>query len=392
MRLPVSMYSLPALLLAMIVSGCSNMEIARHSDLAPVPFPEDAFPGYEETEIETAEDVFALDAEARTYITNRIGKIRDHHERGRALLQELFHQAELNLSYRSNANSTANETFHQRSANCISLSILAYAMAEQVGFDARFQEVDVPDFWERRGQYSLMNRHVNVMITPEQTINTMVLMRRIEFEIDFQPIPGLRHPPTREITKFRALAMFYNNKAVDALLAKDHARAFAYLKAAIETDSTLDMALANLALLYSNEGYTKAAMQVYERVLAVSPENAIAADAYAVLLEDAGRADEAEAIRYRIEQARRDNPWFHYIRGEEAYDAGEWLKAVGFYRRALAMDSRVDTFHFGIARAYLQLGMPDLAEMHLRKAERFAGYDDLKQKYQSKLVALSSLL
>lgn len=382
--------SLLLILLVLPVAACSTTREISSADLEPV-FNDAAFPGADEVSIESSDDVFALGTEARAYLDTNIASIRDFHDRGKALLDELFHQAELNLSYRSNANSTADETFHNRSANCLSLSILAYAMAEHVGLDARFQEVDIPAFWERRDNYSLMNRHVNILLRPKETIDTMLVLRRVEFEVDFQPLPGFRHPPTRTITRQRALAMFYNNKAVDALLAKDHDHAYAYLKAALKQDPTLDMALSNLALLYRNEGHDEFARRSYEQALASSPGNGIAAEGLAAILRENGEEDEAAAMLYRVKQARRDNPWFQYIRGEEAYDDHEWLKAIGFYREALALKDNVDTFHFGLARAYLQLGKRDLAEMHLRKAKRFAGYDDLKQKYQSKLIALSSL-
>ena len=379
-----------ALLFMLLLTACGTAPVAPVADIAPV-FNNAAFPGASNVRVESKADVFSLDTEARSHLDTNIASIRDYHKRAKALLDELFHQAELNLSYRSNANSTASETFRNRSANCLSLSILAYAMAEYVGFDARFQEVDIPDFWERRGSFSLMNRHVNVQLRPKETINTMLVLRRVEFEIDFQPLPGLHHPPTRGISKLRALAMFYNNKAVDALLANEHDKAYAYLRAALEQDPTLDMALSNLGLLYRNNGHTELARRSYEQALAIRPGNGVAADGLAAILRAEGEDEQADALLYRVEKARRENPWFQFILGEEAYDDGNWQKAISFYREALALEENVDAFHFGLARTYLQLDKRDLAEFHLRKARRFAGYDDLKQKYQAKLVALSSL-
>ena len=49
------------------------------------------------------------------------------------------------MLYRNSANTTANTTFNNRAANCLSLSIMTYALAEHVGLNATFYEVEIPN-------------------------------------------------------------------------------------------------------------------------------------------------------------------------------------------------------------------------------------------------------
>lgn len=381
-------HALLILVLLLPVACATNRNDATPAD--PGLFHDAAFPGSESVRVETREEVFHLDDEAKRYLDRNINSIRDYHERGRTLLDEIFHHAALNLSYTSNANTTASETFRLRTANCLSLSILAYAMAEYVGFRATFQEVDIPEYWERRSGFSLMNRHINLKITPKADVGTTVF-RQVVLEVDFQPIAGLHNPPTRTISQLRTLAMFYNNKGVDALLAGHHETAYAYFKEALTADDTLDMAYTNLGLLYGVNGHRELAETAYRQAHTLNPGNAIAAEYLATLLRLAGRHGEAELIQMRLKRSRESNPYYFYILGAEAYDAGHWREAIHWFNKAVALHPQADEFHFGLARSHAQLGNTERAAAHLRRAERYAVHEDLKQKYRNKLSALSGL-
>lgn len=351
---------------------------------------DEAFPGSSGYRIEKRHEVFGLDQAAKNQLDLKVNSIRDYHQRGRALIDEIFHQASLNLAYDSKANTTASETFHNRAGNCLSLSILAYAMARYTGFDAQFQEVDIPDYWERRDRFSLMNQHINVRFSPKNTSRTL-LARQIEMEVDFVPLRTTLDPPKRTITQSRALAMFYNNKAVDALLSANHDMAYAYLKAAIQQDESLDMAFTSLGLLYGLRGHMPWAEESYRHAYRINPDNAIAAEGLATVLKNAGRDNEARILLAKLERRRANDPYYLYIMGEEAYDDGNLRQAQHYFEKAIALQPKLDQFHFALARTHLQLGNRERARFHLERAENYAAYADLKQKYRNKLAALSTL-
>lgn len=384
---PIS--SIAVFMVCVLAAGCSA-GITRQDYAAAEFLHDEAFPRSDEYVIETPQEIYALDSDVRAHMDTKIRSVADPGKRGEVLLDEIFEQAALNLSYDRGANTTASQTFHGRAANCLSLSILAYSMAKYTGFEPAFHEVAIPEFWERRSNYSVLNRHVNVRFKAINETTAFTLIEP-ELEIDFQPLGGTRRPPTRPIQQSRVTAMFYNNKAIDALFVGQHDLAYAYLKAALEQDSTLGMALANIGLLYARNGHLSWAEESLRRAIEIDPESTAPGENLIALLRMTGRADEARVIVAEIEARRASNPYYVHMQGEHAYDNGDWQEAIRLYRKAIAMKADVDLFHFDLAKAYFMAGDLDQARIYLQRAESRATSGDLKEKYRGKLRVLSGM-
>lgn len=63
----------------------------------------------------------------------------DMSSRSKAMIRHIFSYARDDLLYDSSATRTVSETLTADKANCLSLSILAYSMAQELGLDAVFQ-------------------------------------------------------------------------------------------------------------------------------------------------------------------------------------------------------------------------------------------------------------
>lgn len=377
------------LLTVFLLPGCSGNP-AREAPDASALLHDDAFPGSSAFHVETAAEIFALNADARDWMDTHINSIRDMDRRRDALIDAIFDKTALDITYENAANTVASDTFRRQSANCLSLTILTYAMAEYAGFDAKFQEVDTHEYWERRGGYNLNSGHVNLRIgSPVPGISTMTLSKT-EIEVDFQRPRGPR-PPTRVIAQNRVLAMFYNNKAVDALLKNNDDAAYAYLKAALSQDPEFDMAMTNLGLLYGRNNHPQWAETGFRHALRTNRSNAVAGMNLAALLDMTGRHEEAASITERLDRRLQDNPYYAYVKGQAAYDAGNLHDALRFFRKSVALNPRVDQFHFGLARTYYRLGDRDQAETSLRHAEQYARDDGSRKRYHGKLEAMSGL-
>ncbi len=108
-----------SILVILLQTGCQTISVTI---IDPEPlFHDKLFPGYQDSDIQI-----------------------------KALANTIFDHSYLNLLYKNDANTVAEETFSNRAANCLSLTIMTFALADYANFAINFQQVDTPELWVRR--------------------------------------------------------------------------------------------------------------------------------------------------------------------------------------------------------------------------------------------------
>ena len=348
------------------------------------------FSGFSEISIESGQQVFYLDDAAKAFVASTIGSKSNRIDKMEALVKAIFDRSELNLLYQGDANTNANDTFHSQEANCLSMSIMTYALATEAGFDVDFQEVMIPEYWTRRAGFSLLNGHINVkMLAPIQP-NVFVLNRR-SYQVDFDPQSSRRRLPKKIVSKQAVLSMFYNNKGADAVLRKDYVHAYAYFREALQVKPNFQPAWVNLGILYRINEFFPQAEKVYQHALVIDPDSLTALENLAYLYTFTGRNVEAEKILAKVKSQRKSNPYYHVSLGEQEMEQEHWDQALAHFRRALALDRGKHEVYFGLARAYFEIGELQQSERYLKLAKNKARNKHDEDRYQSKLEFLSSL-
>ncbi|MEP4888406.1 MAG: tetratricopeptide repeat protein [Aliiglaciecola sp.] len=348
---------------------------------------DDTFPDYQSIEIESEEEIFSLNQEAKDFITEQVASVKDPVDRMETLVRLIFDRSEFNLLYMGSANTVASETFQRRAANCLSMSIMTYALAKEAGFSVRFQDVQIPEYWTRRAGYSLLNGHINLMIMPREP--GVIHLINTGLQVDFDPQSPQKHFPKRIVTKRSVTSMFYNNKGADALLSASYSKAYAYFKKAAVLSPDFVSTWINLGILYRLVGDYESAENTYKYALQLDDDNLTGWENLAFLYETVGRGDEAAAITSRIENARSDNPFHHFIQGEQSFENKEFEDALQHYRNALKLDRSKHEIYFGLAKVYYELGDVRRSQLYFKKAkDRARSYQD-QERYQGKLDLLS---
>lgn len=349
-----------------------------------------AFYGYDQIKVEQPEQVFELGDEARLFVKENITRVVDHHERMDALTRAIFGLNAFNLQYDNGANTIAQKTFENKTANCLSMSIMAFAMANEAGLNVTFQEVNIPEYWTRRSGYSLLNGHVNLRISAGAESGKHHLIKR-DLILDFNPFNASKRFSVDRVSKERILSMFYNNKGADALVAADYVKAYAYLRAAIESDNSFQSPWINLGLLYRLTGHHHWAENTYLQAIQINPDNLTVWENLAILHEMTGREKDAQEIFSRVSRKRMSNPFYHYIKGEEMLEKEEYSEAIKHFKKAIDLDSKKHEFYFGLAKSYYALGDVNKSQKYLKRAKRITPFDDDKNRYQGKLDFLSKI-
>ena len=342
--------------------------------------------------IQTEQEIFKLNAPMQTMVKEKLLPIKDLKQRTLMLLKQIFLAKNLGLVYQGSANLSAVDTYTNAKANCLSLTIMAYALAKAANLPVRFQQVKIPEFWVREGDYNLLTGHVNLQVQSKPKSGKRIDIVSERMQIDFDPFTAKKLFPTKTINKESVVAMFYNNIGAEFMINHQYDKAFQYFKAAINQLPDYSSAWGNLALLYRKMGQGGFAEQTYRYALALNPENYTVLANLALLLQANGALPEAAQINAFLARKRKSNPYYFSMLADEAVHAGKLTKAVGYYKQAIRMNNRIDGFYAGIAKVYYRLKQYDKAKGALKRAIVLNKYPDVEAKYTAKLYVLEKTL
>ncbi|GAA71533.1 tetratricopeptide repeat protein [Pseudoalteromonas sp. BSi20439] len=381
-------YLLAACLLSL--SACSTTDNANIS----VPIPIIAPPmQLQQQLVESEQQIFQLDHSLKQQLSAYVQTRKSADEIAYSVLSFLLTNGDNSLSYQSTSTQTASQSYQNLNANCLSLSILAYSLAEHLGLKARFQKVHIPEYWALNQGFNLLTGHINLAIDNKTKLkdSSLVYQRNQRLIIDFDPNSRQARFATSSLSKKRVTAMFYNNKGGEALVNKQFDLAYSYFKAAINTDSSFSASWGNLGVLFKQLGDLKQAEEMYRYAIALNADNNTAQGNLALLYKLTDRVAEGDKLLAELDRKRQTNPYYHISLGNSDYVSGDYTNAISHYKKANAMSPTLHESHFGLARSYFELNNITKAEFHLRKARKKADFVHEMQRYDNKLIALKSL-
>lgn len=293
------------------------------------------------------------------------------------------------FKYRDNLTKIPADTFDARAGNCLSLVLLSASLADALGVDVEFQEVEVPPVWDKAGDFYLVNGHINLRLIPRETSDTF-LADKNALQIDFLPERTMRGYAKRRIDRTTVMAMFYNNVAAESLVEGRYDQAYAYLKQSLMLKADFIPALNTLAILYRYKGLDDRAETLYKLALSQDSEDMNALFNYSVLLASQDRLEEWAEVHKTLELVRIRNPYYYYDMAQQAYSEHEYQTALAWYKRAVEKADYRHEFYFGLSRAYWATGDERRAKLNMQKALSLSVDEYNQRRYQAKLQAMQS--
>ena len=382
------MKRLSILLIAMIFIGCQA--VPKMSFSHKTLLYDQGFEGFKSVIVESEIDIFELNDEAKAFAQSAIKGVVKPKEQIQALVQQVFSRSDLNLLYRAEANTVANQTFRNRAANCLSMSIMTYALATELGFTVRFQDIEIPEYWTIREGQSLLNGHINLQILPPSSREHIKFLTR-GFEVDFDAQATRQHFPKTLLKLNQVVAMFHNNNGADALLKKDYIKAYAYFRSAFLQSPDLSSVLANLGYLYRLTGHYELAERTYLRAIKKDKKNLTAWRNLSYLYRYMGHDKKAKDIVDRVSRKRADNPFFHINMGDKAFEKQQWQIALRHYQQALRLDKSIHEVFFGLGKTYFELGNIKRSYHYLQLAKKKSRTQQEQDAYQGKIDLLATI-
>lgn len=302
------------------------------------------------------EDLFRLDPELALKLSDPALRRLSTAKRLDRLLAMLYGQDMRRFNYSGGHSTVASETWRRKSGDCLSLTVLAYAMARAMNMNAQMQEVPIPAVFDRRDQMDFLSQHVNVLFRHAGPLElTNGAMQSRDMIVDFEPEFGSRRVG-ETLSDEAVLARFYNNLAAEHLSKGAHVLAYAHFKAAIQADPSYAASYGNLALLYRGKGLVVEAEQMLRHAVTLSKQSYVPMNALHQLLQEQGRHDEAKAFATLLQTKRDTDPYYWIGLGLKHYQDGQFQQSIRALERAQSLTSGFEEVHRYLALAYWRAG------------------------------------
>ncbi len=332
--------------------------------------------------------VFALSPAMRDFLDARVLSGPAPGGTPARLVEALTSNGRLSLDYDGEFTRNAAETFDARAGHCLSLAIMTGALARAAGLSVVYRAVQVDDTWARDGDLGLYVGHVNVSIGRAQPAVRTIDHAADWWTIDFLPEAATRLQRAVPIDESRVLAMYFNNRAAEALVRQGSDEAYWWVRAAIGADPRFADAYNTLGVVYLRHGQPALAERALRAALARHDEHPQALANLAQVLRRLGRPGEADQAEARLARLRHASPFAAFARGRQAYAAGDYATARAQFERALAASNDFHEFHHWLALALLRQGETAQALWHLERAAANGGTRQQQAAYAAKLQRL----
>lgn len=378
---------------SVFLSACQNTNNARvdHIKNNKALYLDNVFPKYIDVPIESEQEIFAINDEMKLMVETRLKPEKDIRKRAVKLLEQIFSNDERSLDYEYGANFTAIDAYKNNQANCLSLTIMAYVLAKEAGLNVDFQDVNVPEFWVRNGQYNQLTGHVNLLIKKPPHPNEVVVWGNDLIQIDFDPYVTKKQFTRNIIGKNTVLAMYYNNKGAQALVNLEYATAYAYFKASTLIDPAFSVGWGNLGILYRLTNQHDLAIKTYRYALTLDDKNFTAMTNLAFILKLNGENEEVKQIEELLHRKRINNPYYHALLADEAFFDGNNNAAIKHYKKAIKLNKGIHEFYYELARVYYKNNELELAKATMKKAISINKGEAVERQYIAKLNFLKQM-
>ncbi|MBL0028357.1 MAG: tetratricopeptide repeat protein [Rhodanobacteraceae bacterium] len=329
----------------------------------------------------TPTQILALPAELRADFHQRVLDVeRSPPRRLEQLVDYLFLPTGLGMQYQADATYTVAEAWAARRANCLSFTLLTIALAREAGLEAYGQEISEILAWRTVEKTIYLSNHVNAGVR----------IRGKRLTVDVALTEVIATEPPQMIGDARLFAHFYNNRAVALLNAGDLAAAMVHAEASLAQDQNFATSWSNLGVLHRHAGDEQRAFADFQQALTLDTEHPGALSNLAMYYSRNGERRRAGILLAKLESVQARDPLHQFMLALDAELGRDFEGAAKHYRRAIRLHEGEHSFHFGLARAYFQLGQTRAAERELRRAEALSS-GEVRGRYQTKLEHLRAL-
>jgi Tfp pilus assembly protein PilF len=339
----------------------------------------------------SVEDLFTLSPAMKTYLDSVSFRayVRSHGpEQG--LVNALYSKGDLKIEYEASHTRTAADTFDLRAGNCMSLVIMTAAFAKALNVNVYYQNVIVDETWRRAGDLYLSSEHVNMRLSRRQSASSVSYSSELSLLVDFLPAEDMVGYQSTALDEATVVAMYMNNRAVEAMLQNQIDDAYWWARAAIARVPNFVLAYNTLAVVYQKHADPLMAERTYRVGLALDPKNLVLMQNFAPLLATMGKHEESQAMARMVSVMQPYPPFYFFNQGMEAMARKDYPAAKSLFAKEVKRAPYSDEFHFWLGVSMLRLGESKQAREQIALALENSVTKDGKSLYSAKLAHLKA--
>lgn len=254
--------------------------------------------------------VMEITDEMEAFIQKYVLKANGLESRSRLLTDAIFDEDKLGMFYDPSQTYTARQAFENKVGNCLAFSFLYTALAERLGLDARFQEVEIlPEWGEADDETYIESRHINIQLN---------ITGVGQYIVDIDSIGKDQALRSKLLDAQHVEALYYGNVASDLLLEGRYEESFKYFVKGIKLKPSESSLWANFGVLYRRAGFNDHAEKAYFTALEHETRNAAALNNLAYLYKETDNKERAEYYAALAKASQSKNPYFRFSRAKKA--------------------------------------------------------------------------
>jgi len=275
----------------------------------------------------------------------------------------------LGMKYQLGANLNPQQALDQRQGNCLSFTMLLVTLANELGVELQYNDVDIPSAWGQDENAGLVfYRHVNA-VYKSAILSQVFDLAMEDYDSAF---------PQRVISQRAAAAMFHANLGIDALKREDYKFALHHSKLSVSMDPDNSYLWINLGVVVKRSGDLELAERLFKTSLRISDFNSLASSNLERLYREQGRIRLANSFQKRAERARSNNPYVQFERAKEQLSQQNYSVARKHINRAIRLHGLDPNFFEFRSRIHQHFKRYRLALLDLQSASNLS--NDLEQR------------
>jgi tetratricopeptide (TPR) repeat protein len=310
---------------------------------------------------------FAIDDDIAAAADREVGPVGTAVERLRRLIGFLNDRGALYFQYTKGMSLTARQAFHEKRGDCMAYTNLYVGAARHLGIPVYFVHISqARDYFERDG-FFFVSTHMAVGYGGgKERGQASPYVAVVDFA---QEVTGTSLLAYRSIDDATATALFYNNVAVNLMVAGETGKAEAMLRFLMEKCPDLKEPYNNLGVLLVREGrYDEALTLLKEAIGRFPAEHPLYTNAIQAA-RGAQDREEAAALDQEGQKLAGSDPFYLFNQGVECYLHKDAACAEARFRSALAVKPDNPFLLAWLARACLARGEVEAGQKAFAEAQ-----------------------